>query len=271
MLETQTVFAHEGLTIAAVACRHEAGAGAAERHEGQHAIVFVRRGCFVRSVSGREAVIDPTVAYCINPGDEHRYDHPQAHGDDCTVFSIGGSLVEELADGSGRLPSVPRATPAAVDLEHRVLLARAARGACEHELFERALGLVAAQLAHPREVSAGSSVAATAARRRLAAAAREALATDPDWTLTSLASEVAVSPYHLSRSFRSATGHTLARHRVRLRVRRALHALAGGERDLARLAPELGFTDQSYMCRVIRAETGSTPRALRRALATDRA
>ena len=54
---------------------------------------------------------------------------------------------------------------------------------------------------------------------------------------------------------------------MRLRVRAALERLSGGERDLARLAAELGFADQSHLCRVVRAETGGTPSALRRAFA----
>jgi AraC-like DNA-binding protein len=43
--------------------------------------------------------------------------------------------------------------------------------------------------------------------------------------------------------------------------------LAGGERDLARLAAELGFADQSHLCRAVRTETRRTPAALRKALA----
>jgi AraC-like DNA-binding protein len=54
---------------------------------------------------------------------------------------------------------------------------------------------------------------------------------------------------------------------MRLRVRQALERLAGGERELARLAHDVGFVDQSYMCRVLRRETGETPAALRGLLA----
>jgi AraC-like DNA-binding protein len=45
-----------------------------------------------------------------------------------------------------------------------------------------------------------------------------------------------------------------------------LERLAGGERDLARLAADVGFADQSHLSRVIRSETGVTPSMLRRAL-----
>jgi AraC-like DNA-binding protein len=101
-------------------------------------------------------------------------------------------------------------------------------------------------------------------------AAREALESDPDVPLPELASRLAVSPHHLSRLFNSRVGHSIARHRMRLRTRRALERLAGGERDLAWLSADLGFADQSHLCRVIRAETGSTPSSLRAALDASR-
>ena len=41
---------------------------------------------------------------------------------------------------------------------------------------------------------------------------------------------------HLSRLFRAATGHTIARHGMRLRARAVLDRLAGGGQQLARLA-----------------------------------
>jgi AraC-like DNA-binding protein len=59
---------------------------------------------------------------------------------------------------------------------------------------------------------------------------------------------------------------SVARHRMRLRVRSALERLAAGHDDLARLAAEVGFSDQSHLCRVVRAEAGQTPGALRAAL-----
>jgi transcriptional regulator GlxA family with amidase domain len=97
--------------------------------------------------------------------------------------------------------------------------------------------------------------------------AREALTAEPDRSLQDLAGTLAVSPHHLSRIFHAATGHTISRHRMRLRVRTALERLAAGERDLARLAADLGFADQSHLCRVVRAETGQTPSVLRGVLA----
>jgi AraC-like DNA-binding protein len=120
--------------------------------------------------------------------------------------------------------------------------------------------------ADPRRVAAGRP-AGTRSRRALADGARELLAANPERSLPELARALAVSPHHLSRVFRAATGHTVSRHRMRLRARAALERLGGGERNLARLAADLGFADQSHLCRVVRQETGCAPSALRQALA----
>ncbi len=97
---------------------------------------------------------------------------------------------------------------------------------------------------------------------------RERLAEDNNTSLRELASALAVSPHHLSRVFRSICGHLIARHRMRLRARAAAERLITGDHDLARLAADLGFADQSHLCRVLRSETGTSPSALRHALAS---
>jgi AraC-like DNA-binding protein len=57
---------------------------------------------------------------------------------------------------------------------------------------------------------------------------------------------------------------------MRLRARAALDRIAGGDDQLARLAADLGFADQAHLTRVVRAETGATPSALRAALSDPR-
>jgi AraC-like DNA-binding protein len=264
VLHARGILERDGVGIWDVTCRHGAGRGTAGEHAGGHAVVFVRRGCFVRRADGVEALLDPTVAYCMNPGEEQRFDHPHDHGDECTSIALAPELAASLFGGDPQLPAGPLPVAPALDVEHRLVLAAARRG---EEVTERALGLasVALEAADPGRAASGRP-AGERARRALVDGAREALAERPDRLLTELARLLAVSPHHLSRCFRAATGHTIARHRMRLRARAALDRLAGGERELARLAADLGFADQSHMVRVIRAETGTTPSALRAAL-----
>lgn len=264
MLTAHSVFASDGVGVWDVACRHRAGRGAVDEHAGGHSVVFVRRGCFVRRADGVESVLDPTVAYCMRPGEEQRFDHPHDHGDECTSIALEPELAAALWGGEPDLPAGPLPVAPGLDVEHRLLLGAARRG---EDVAERALELAARALeaADPRRVASGRP-ATQRARRALADGVREALAERPDRTLPELAQLLAVSPHHLSRVFRAQTGHTIARHRMRLRVRAALDRFAGGEPELARLAAELGFADQAHLTRVVRAETGTTPAALRAVL-----
>lgn len=267
VLHSTTVFAGEGVALADVVCRHPAGPGRDIEPAVSLSLVFVRRGCFVRSVAGMESLLDSTVAYGMNPGEEQRFDHPHAHGDDCTVLSLDGPLVASLWGGEPLLPAGPVPVSAQLDLQHRMLLRDASRRGDRHELLERTIGLSARLLeaADARRVASGRPQ--TARRRRaLVDEARQALVGAPDLSLIQIARSLSVSPHHLSRIFHSLTGCTLARYRMRLRVREALDRLAGGERQLARLAAELSFSDQSHLCRAVRSETGMTPSSLRRAL-----
>jgi AraC-like DNA-binding protein len=267
VLRRRTVLARDGVALHDVACRHGHGRGRETDRVRSHALIFVRRGCFVRSAATGDALLDPTVAYCVNPGEEERYDHPHHDGDDCTALSLEPDLLAALWGGEPTLPTQPLPTAPDVDVGHRLLLAAAGRGGDPHELVERALMLTARVLegADRQRVAAGRPGSARR-RRALVDSAREALAAAPERSLPELAQELAVSPHHLSRIFRSITGHTISRHRMRLRARAALERLAGGECDLAWLAADLGFADQSHLCRVLRDETGRAPSGWRRML-----
>jgi len=264
MLSARTVLSADGVAIADVACRHEHGRGEDIEPAPGRMIVFVRRGAFVRSADGVETLLDPTRAYIVNPGVEQRFDHPHAHGDDCTAIGLDAALAASLLGGDPALPGDVIATTPDVDLEHRLLLAAIRSGVDTDDVVERARALRARVLARAdaRRVDAGRPRTAQA-RRALADGAREALAEDGGRSLPALARELAVSPHHLSRVFHQQTGETISRHRMRLRARGALERLAAGETDLARLAADLGFADQSHLTRVLRSETGRTPSTLR--------
>ena len=146
MLDSASLLARDGLELADVACRHPRGRGEAGEVAGRHGIVFVRRGYFVRSADCVETILDPTLAYCVTPSVEQRFDHPHDDGDDCTALFLDDALIRSLWGGDRELPIGPIATTPEIDLEHRLLLS-AARGAVDqHSVFERSLLLVARML-----------------------------------------------------------------------------------------------------------------------------
>jgi transcriptional regulator GlxA family with amidase domain len=88
--------------------------------------------------------------------------------------------------------------------------------------------------------------------------------------LESIAETVHVSPFHLSRVFRSTTGISLSSYHRRLRLRTALQRILDGENDLTRLAVELGFSHHSHFSSAFGSEFGIPPSANRDQLkATD--
>jgi hypothetical protein len=172
VLQLRTVFDRDGVTLRAVSCREPSVGGGTPESVDVHTLVFVRRGCFLRVVDGVEMVCDPTVAYYARPGEEELFVHPHSDGDECTAIGLEASLAASVCSNadvrSGSLPTSPH-----VDLEHRLLLARARRGADEPELLERALKTAARALevTDPRRADA-SRPTTTRARNAIVSGAR---------------------------------------------------------------------------------------------------
>ena len=224
-------------------------------------VVLVRSGLFRRRVEGVESVAEPTAGYLQRPGSIQQVAHP-CGGDRSTVITPSPLILGTLADHG--LADQPLFTSPAVDMAHRVLVARARQGAERFELAERATALAGGLLLSLASDRAGAARPATGTRaRQLVDQARQLLAEHTNLGLDDLAQAAGVSAYHLSHTFRRVTGLTLSHYRIRLRLRRAMERLAAGERDLAGLAADLGFADQAHLTRALRAETGTTPGALR--------
>lgn len=98
--------------------------------------------------------------------------------------------------------------------------------------------------------------------------ARRLLAQAPDrpHRLRDLARAVGVSPSHLSHVFHAEVGMPPHRYLLQLRMSLALERLRGGERDLSRLALDLGFSTHSHFSAAFRRAFGVSPSVARRAL-----
>ena len=123
------------------------------------------------------------------------------------------------------------------------------------ELIERAL----------RRLVAGSGRRAATRRDRmeLVEACKDLLLArlDQPLSLSALAADLYVSPFHLTRVFRELTGRTLTAYLHDLRLRAAVDRL--GEASLSRLAADLGYCTPSHFSDRFRGTFGMPPSQLR--------
>lgn len=80
-------------------------------------------------------------------------------------------------------------------------------------------------------------------------------------SLEQLAAAAGLSPFHFARQFKTATGHPPHEYLIRLRVDRAQELLRqhGRSWNMAAVAQEVGFSDQSHLARHFKRVLGITP------------
>jgi AraC-like DNA-binding protein len=243
--------------IADVACAAPRSACGAVEHAAAAELILPRRGVFAVHRRRDVAVADAASAVVLRAGEEYRVSHPAGHGDACTALAFAPGLLDEALGGPA--PGHGTLRPA-TQRRAAVLTADLRRGTSALAAEEGALLLLDAVAGDLR----GRPPIAPAAARR-ADAVRALVAADPaaDWRLASVAAAVHCSPFHLARQFRSATGETIARYVLRLRLALAAERVAGGERDLARLAHDLGFASHSHLTARFRRLFALAPSELR--------
>jgi AraC family transcriptional regulator len=86
-----------------------------------------------------------------------------------------------------------------------------------------------------------------------------------DVSLADIAGAAHLSPYHLTRVFKKATGISPHQYLVQVRVNsaRSLLTAGAGDRSLAEIAAAVGFADQSHLTRHFKRMLGITPKQLR--------
>ncbi len=97
---------------------------------------------------------------------------------------------------------------------------------------------------------------------------REHLSNNP--TAADLAHAADVSPSHLIRLFKDATGLTPRRYLFELRIEKARELLSTTSMPIAEIALELGFFDQSHLNRVFKQIVACTPYEYRRGVLDSR-
>ncbi|WP_406862161.1 AraC family transcriptional regulator [Streptomyces sp. HUAS MG47] len=269
MLTTTVLATRPDFRITAVSCRDDHSRWSRTEVREDYQVVLVRRGRFRRQVAGAPAEVDPTTAYLGVPGEEERFAHPAARGDECTSISLTPTLWRVVAGEDARPARQSVYVDARLDLAHRRVLASARTGDVDHAVTEELLRLLSATVGQAVDGAVPAGVRPCRDEGPLVAAARQAIgeAHPASEGLLPLAELLGVSPYHLSRAFTRELGVSLTRYRNRVRIGRALDRLDAGEESLATLAADLGFSDQAHLTRTVRHYLGHTPTALRRLLA----
>ena len=251
--------------VADVSCRAPRSPFGEEEWNGEAQVVVPRRGVFVVRRRRDTAVVDTNTALVFGSGEPYRVSHPAAGGDECTVFVFAPDVLEDALGGDGgRIGALDAATQLAVHVLRRALANDAVDPLEAEEAALLLLEALAGGLAP--KTSAGTSLGP--GQRLRIEQARALLASCPAarWRIHALAGAVHSSPYHLARQFRAATGETVSRYLLRLRLGLALERMGEGESDLARLAAEVGFAHQSHFGARFRSVFGTTPSAAREAL-----
>ena len=277
MLIDRAVYSTKHITVGVFRCPTSypgfRNTGPTERH----LVVFPRTGVWIRHAGSRAFVADPRVVTIYNAGQEYTRAPMHPDGDRSDWFGVSPEAARDVArsvsessiDDERPFPFEFAESDARLYCRQRMLFDRLVAGRCDPlEVEEEVLSIVAAVLRRAWSCPPPSRPL-TAAHRELAEHTRAELvrnATMP-MSLDALAGRIGVSPWHLCRVFRAATGTSLHAFRVDLRLRIALERLEKPGADLSRLAHELGFSSHSHFTATMRTRLGRTPSAFRRVLA----
>ncbi len=229
-------------------------------------IVLPRRGVFRIHHAGRPIVADANTVVLFGSESEYRVSHPADGGDECTVLVFPPSILADAlgSDAIARSTCSHTSLREATQLACRMLSTSLHRGFLDRfEAEEAALLLLDALVGDFAQPAAAGAHRIGQARPVWVEDVRALLAAQPaaPWRLDAVAQAVHYSPFHLARQFRAATGMSVHRYLVRLRLGLALDRMAQGETRLAVLAADLGFAHHSHFTASFRSVFGVTPRA----------
>jgi AraC-like DNA-binding protein len=235
--------------------------------EEQHDLVCVAavtRGTFQYRTPNGRATLVPGALMLGNPGACFECAHEHGVGDGCLSFHFDPEFFEEIVasvPGARRLSfTIPRLSPS----EMLLPVIAAAETADDDLGFEEAALRVAAAAA---SAESGSSEAARNPRReRRVDEVLRRIEAEPEepLTLSQLARDAAMSPYHFLRTFNVISGVTPYQFVLTQRLRRAAVRLRRTTDPISAIAYEAGFNDLSTFNRRFRRIMAMTPGAWRR-------
>jgi AraC-like DNA-binding protein len=205
---------------------------------------------------GRRVLATPNDVVFYRPFETYERSLRDARGDICLFIAPQDLEVPDAPLGRADARSFLLARRLARRLHDALFVEETAA-----ELIERALG-------RPLPGS-GRRAATRRERAELVEACKDLLLARvaAPLSLSALADELHVSPFHLTRVFRELTGRTLTTYLHDLRLRAAVDRL--GEASLSRLAADLGYCSPSHFSDRFRGAFGMAPSQLRNLMEAD--
>ncbi|MDF0603088.1 helix-turn-helix domain-containing protein [Psychromarinibacter sp. C21-152] len=241
---------------------------APHRHARLHQVLFVESGGGRASLDGAALALVPGVVLNIPVGIVHgfRFD-PGTQG---LVVTLAAEILDEaLQPGEGLRPVLNRAAllraPAdAVETMRGIAAEFPGRGFARAQVLRSLAGLLLGQIARALAATRpdGDAPGAPDLLTRFEALV-EAHYTE-HWPVADYAAALAVSPTHLSRVARTATGRPASALIEERLIREARRNLVYTNLPVSTVAYALGFADPAYFSRVFSRATGLSPRAFRR-------
>ncbi|WP_027516144.1 helix-turn-helix domain-containing protein [Bradyrhizobium sp. WSM1417] len=239
---------------------------AVHRHARLHQVLLIDRGGGEATLDGRVVQLKPMQIVNVPVGHVHGFRFvPHTQG---WVLTIAAEILDEALLASEGLrgalsrSAVIRGTPQIRTTMKQIFAEHAARdfGRAHvlRALSAAMIGLVARALTGE---GGGNGTAESGLFRRF-----EALLEQHHlerWSVADYASALSITPTHLNRVTRAATGDTASHLILNRLIREARRNLVYTNLPVSTIAYALGFEDPAYFSRVYAAATGVSPRAFR--------
>ncbi len=239
---------------------------AVHRHARLHQVLLIERGGGEATLDGQACVLRPMHVVNVPVGDVHGFN--LVPGTQGWVVTISAEILDETLLASEGLRSVlsqcavVRGTPQMRATMKQIFAEFAGRNFGRAHVL-RALsagliGLVARELA--RGKADGGTADSELFRRFEALLELHHL---KRWSVSDYAAALSITPTHLNRVTRAATGDTASHLILNRLIREARRNLAYTNLPVSTIAYTLGFEDPAYFSRVYAAATGRSPSAFR--------
>jgi len=244
---------------------------APHRHARLHQVLLIQQGGGEARIEGRATALLPSQLINVPVGCVHGFMFVKKT--EGLVVTLADALLDEIlkeTEGLGSRLQTPRIMASNTDIEgtfHSIAQEHARLSFARAHILRSLSGLLIGQLA--RVVSETEPGSANAPERQLRQRFDMLVGQHylDHWRVADYARELAVTPGHLSRVMRRATGFS-ARHGIESRViREARRHLAYSNLTVSEIAYALGFSDPAYFSRVFSRATGASPRVFRDRLA----